>query len=368
MRFSPLMQITPATVGQLAVAWVYHEACDHGGAGSRRRRRPGKRRFRVQLERVTPLVVNGTMYLSTPYSRVVAVDPTTARRWAFQLPSEVRPPAGLNTGRGRPTSPQIVFGSSDGKLYSLDAKTASRTTRRRPGRRQSEFARNPAGAAGSRRTELAAQRLQESGDHGRNDAGESAEGWPATSAWDMHTGALVWTFHRFPGAKNTTTPGLLTVGRTDRRERLGFLTVDAERGIITCRLARRRSISARWRPRRRQSLQQQPGGGGREYRKVLWHFQIVHHDIWDADLTGAPALIDVKQGGRRFLPSPINKVGLLFLLDRVTGTPIYGVEERAVPQTEVPPEHTVEDAAIPAEACAARADDDERRGYRDRHA
>jgi len=66
----------------------------------------------------------------------------------------------------------------------------------------------------------------------------------------------------------------------------------------------------------------------------------VHHDIWDADLTGAPALFDVKQGGRTIpAVAVINKVGLLFLLDRVTGKPIFGVEERPVPQSEVPLEH-----------------------------
>ena len=96
--------------------------------------------------------------------------------------------------------------------------------------------------------------------------------------------------------------------------------------------------------------------------KYLWHFQVVHHDIWDADLTGAPALIDVKQGGKTIpAVAAINKVGLLFLLDRVTGKPIYGVEERPVPQSEVPLERAVEDAAVPAQAAAARAHDDSAR-------
>ena len=63
----------------------------------------------------------------------------------------------------------------------------------------------------------------------------------------------------------------------------------------------------------------------------------MHHDIWDADLAAAPALIDVKQGGKTIpAVAVINKSGLLFLLDRVTGKPIYGVEERPVPQSEVP--------------------------------
>ena len=103
--------------------------------------------------------------------------------------------------------------------------------------------------------------------------------------------------------------------------------------------------------------------------KYLWHFQVVHHDIWDGDLAGAPALVDVKQGGKTIpAVAAINKLGLLFLLDRVTGKPIYGVEERPVPPSEVPLERAVEDAAVPAQAGAALAHDDDGGGHRDRHA
>ena len=82
--------------------------------------------------------------------------------------------------------------------------------------------------------------------------------------------------------------------------------------------------------------------------KYLWHFQVVHHDIWDADMTGAPALIDVKQGGKT-IPAVVamDKVGMVFLLNRVTGKPIYGVEERPVPQSEVPLEHTSKTQPFP---------------------
>ena len=74
----------------------------------------------------------------------------------------------------------------------------------------------------------------------------------------------------------------------------------------------------------------------------------MHHDIWDADLAGAPALVDVKQGGRTIpAVAVINKSGLLFLLDRVTGKPIYGVEERPVPQSEVPLERTSKTQPFP---------------------
>jgi quinoprotein glucose dehydrogenase len=73
--------------------------------------------------------------------------------------------------------------------------------------------------------------------------------------------------------------------------------------------------------------------------KYLWHFQLVHHDIWDFDAEATPTLVDVKQGGRTIpAVAVVSKVGLLFLLDRVTGKPIYGVEERPVPASDAPGE------------------------------
>ena len=96
--------------------------------------------------------------------------------------------------------------------------------------------------------------------------------------------------------------------------------------------------------------------------KYLWHFQVVHHDIWDGDLTGAPALIDVKQGGQTIpAVAVINKVGLLFLLDRVTGKPIYGVEERPVPQSEVPLERAAKTQPFPVKPPPLVAHDDDAR-------
>ena len=103
--------------------------------------------------------------------------------------------------------------------------------------------------------------------------------------------------------------------------------------------------------------------------KYLWHFQVVHHDIWDADLAAAPALVDVKQDGRTIpAVAVLNKVGLLFLLDRVTRQAdlrrrrASGAAERSAAGADV------EDAALPPQARAARAHDDDDGGHRNRHA
>src|SRR5262245_43587263 len=132
MRFSPLTEITPANVDQLKVAWIYHMkpaapaasggATAPGAAPSQGRGRGGSG---FSASEVTPIVAASTMYLSTPYSRVVAVDPAGGTEiWAFQLSSGSPSTRGVEywPGDGQ-TPPQIVFGSSDGKLYSLDART-----------------------------------------------------------------------------------------------------------------------------------------------------------------------------------------------------------------------------------------------------
>src|SRR5215510_5305046 len=116
MRFSPLTQISPANVGTLNVAWTYHM-------------KPADSPARFASSEVTPLVVGGTMYIATPYARVVALDPTTGKEiWAFKLPTANPSTRGVEYWPGDARTPaQIVFGSTDGKLYSLDAKTGEPT-------------------------------------------------------------------------------------------------------------------------------------------------------------------------------------------------------------------------------------------------
>ena len=79
-----------------------------------------------------------------------------------------------------------------------------------------------------------------------------------------------------------------------------------------------------------------------------WHQQLVHHDIWDYDLAAPPALFDIHRDGR-VIPAvaQITKMGLLFVFDRVTGEPVYGMEERPVPQSAVPGEVTAKTQPFP---------------------
>ena len=141
MRFSPLTELNPSNVNRLKVAWVYHmkpagtaapapvrpPSANTGGAVGdevpfARTRGAGG----MSPSTVTPLVINGTMYLTTPYGRVAAIDATSGKEvWSFALPGGGGASSrGLEywPGEGR-TAPQVVFGTGDGRLFSLDART-----------------------------------------------------------------------------------------------------------------------------------------------------------------------------------------------------------------------------------------------------
>ncbi len=356
MRFSPVTQITPENVDRLQVAWTYHmrptpaQPAATGRAG--RGGRGGGTGF--SASQATPLVIDGVMYLSTPYFRVVALDPTTGREiWAFRLPSGNPSTRGVEYWPGDGTTPpQIVFGTSDSKLYSLDAKT---------GQPNPNF-----GANGV--VDLATPEILR-GLPGRNalssppkvyrhlviTGGTTQENPPLgpagdVRAWDMRTGTLVWTFHSVPRDGEPfrdTWAGDSGLNRSGVNV-WGLITVDDERGIV-------------YMPFGAPSVDQYGGdrvgdnllssslvAADANTGRYLWHFQVVRHDIWDADLAAAPALVDVKQGDRTIpAVAVINKVGLLFLLDRVTGEPIYGVEQRPVPASEVPTERAAPTQPFP---------------------
>ena len=380
MRYSPLKQITPANVSRLKVAWTYHirpaNFSGNGGVmspqgipmrtpgapvGDEPDATPGRSRNGAQQmgsgfrpSQVTPLVIRGVMYVTTPYSRIAAIDPITGQElWSYQMPGGIPTTRGVEywAGDGK-TAAQVVFGSSDGKLFSLDART---------GKPNQAFGDN---GVVNLNTEAIMRGLP-----GRNaltsppivykhlviTGGTTQENPPLgpagdVRAWDMRTGKLAWTFHSVPqpGEKFHETWGGDSWKNRSGVNVWGFITVDEKRGIV-------------YMPFGAPSVDQyggdRPGdnlfgnsivAADANTGKYLWHFQVVHHDIWDADMTAAPALIDVVQNGKTIpAVAALNKGALLFLLNRVTGKPIYGVEERTVPPSEVPLERASKTQPFP---------------------
>ena len=294
------------------------------------------------------------MYVVTPYSRVVALDATTGReKWCFQIPdsdnASLRGAAYWPGGEG--AGPAIIFGTRRGRMYSISTST---------GELNRDFGVN--GMVDLKTPEVMKTGMDKSyilpspptiyknliitgagpGEGpGGNDGGLGPAG--DTRAWDAKTGKLVWSFHSvpLPGEKGHETWAGDSWKNRSGVNVWGYMTVDEERGILYMPFGA---------PNNDRVGVDRPGDNlfgsslvavSADTGKLLWYFQVVHHDIWDVDTQSPPTLFDVKRGNE-VIPAvaTVNKNGLMFIFNRVTGKPIYGTEERPVPQSNVPGEQS----------------------------
>ena len=339
-RHSPLKQINVHNVSELAPAWVFAMKT----AGD----------FPVSwaIESL-PLVIDGRMYLSWPYCHVAALDPAIGRQLGrYTAPHCTYRGPGLSSMRSLAYWPgdkvrpaRILFGTEDGELYALDAKT---------GRPAAEFGDKgvvdlktpevmngfPHMHYGLTSAPLVYENLAITGSHIDDETGSKG---PAgdVRAWDVRTGKLVWTFHTVPrpgetGHETWTGDTWKKVGGANV---WSFFTLDVKRGILYMPVG---------------SVNNDHYGADRpgpnlfanslvavdaKTGKLKWYFQAIHHDLWDYDMPAPPMLFDVVHDGKKIpAVAAITKNPLLFILNRVTGKPIYGVEERPVPAGDVPGE------------------------------
>ena len=323
-RFSPLTQITKTNVGSLERAWEFE-----AGASN------------LQL---TPLVVGGQMYI-TAGENIFAVEPETGKQiWRFEAPGAVSR-RGVAYWPGDTKTPARLYSGAGDRLIALDAKS---------GRLVPEFGTHGLvelspgikgdidGRTGLVSPPLVFRDLVITG--GNN--GEQAPSlglYGDIRAWDARTGALKWTFHTVPRAGE---PGVETWEGESWKNRSGtnmwaFFTLDAERGILYAPVgsptsdyygADRKGMNLYG-----NSIVALDAATG----KLRWHHQLVHHDLWDFDLPAAPTLIDVRRDGKTIpAVAVMTKVTLLFIFNRVTGEPLFGMEERNVPKSTVPGEQS----------------------------
>lgn len=365
-RASPLTQITPANVAKLAPAWIYHmkpastvTSEDAAAAAQRAAEAAGpmRRNSRFGGSQVTPLVIGNRMYITTPYSRIVALDATTGTElWATPIGGSGQPSIrGLEYWPGDKKAPaRLFFGTRDGRLMALDAAT---------GKPVAGFGANgtvdmktpeilqgaPAQFYGMTSPPLVWKDLVITGAAVQEFPPKGVAG--DVRAWDARTGKLVWTFHSVPRKGE---PGYETwePGSAERRSGVnawGILTADEARGILYIPLGA--PAFDRYGGDRKGdnlygtsvvALDAKTG-------KHLWHFQMVHHDIWDNDAQSPPLLFDAKVGVKTVPAVAVtSKNGLLFILDRLTGKPIQPVEERPFPASNVPGEQASPTQPIPA--------------------
>jgi len=304
-KYSTLDQINTGNVKTLQRAWTFHTGDKSGFFES------------------TPLMIDGTLYVSAQ-NGVFALDPLTGtQQWKFETSGATR--RGLAYWPGDAKTGGRLLISSDTKLLALDMKTGKLTQ---------EFGQGGFVEMGVSMDSPASV---------YKDVLITPAATPIIRAWNARSGALLWTFNLIaqPGDPNHSTwenDAWKTIGGTNT---WGYLSIDEERGIvyIPVSIAGGDYVGV-----------ERPGNNlyGTSLVAVdiatgkrRWHQQLVHHDMWDFDLGAAPTLFDaVKDGKRVPAVAQITKMGMLFIFDRVTGTPIFGIEERAVPQSTVPGEKT----------------------------
>lgn len=335
-RYSPLKQIHAGNVASLKRAWTYHmsgvtEGNDGAVGGGR-------------IWEVSPLVVNGVMYLTSAKRQVVALEPETGKEiWTYDIKGGSPAPRGMEYwGGDKQAPPEVFFGTSDGRLIALNAKTGKPV----PGfgnegvinlkaDMQNGFPNSPFGLSSP---PIIYKNVVITGAHVQESPALGSSG--DTRAWDIHTGKLLWRFHAtpLPGEPGSETWEGDSAKNRSGTNVWGLFSVDTARGIVYMPFGE---------PTADYYGMDRPGANlyGSSLvavdaltGKLKWYFQAVHHDVWDYDLAAPPVLFDVTREGKK-IPAvgQLTKMGLLYILDRVTGKPIFGVEERPVPTDDALP-------------------------------
>jgi len=309
-RYSPLKQISAQNVTRLRRAWTFHT---------------GDPRDDVNSEGA-PLVIDGVMYFDAG-KNVYALDPVTGRQiWKYETKGTSRRGVAYWPG-DKETRPRIIVGVAGHQMLALDAKVGKPVPEFGDGGFVSDE--SPSSSP------VIYKNLIITGDNGVQ----------MIRAYDAHDGRLVWTFHTRaqPGdpAHDSWKDDSWNLARGGDDVWM-FMTLDTERGILYAPIA--------------------PTGGPDFYGgvrlgntlygdsivaldahtgKLIWYQQLVHHDLWDWDVPGAPTLFDISRNGKTIpCVAEFTKQGLLFIFDRTNGKPVFGMEERPVPQSVVPGEET----------------------------
>jgi membrane-bound PQQ-dependent dehydrogenase (glucose/quinate/shikimate family) len=345
-RFSTLTQITRKNVSRLKRAWTYHTGeVDRSGNATDR--------HNVAPFESTPIAVDGVLYFSTPANRVIALDAETgAEIWKFDSQAgsgktrryyQHRGVSFWQSEDGR--EQRIVFGTFDGRLIALDAKS---------GKPCEKFGNGGtvdlrSGLDGDQPNAMYSVTSAPAIYKNLVITGAMVPEFPSKGpsgevrAFDMRTGKLQWTFHTIPRPgeeAHETWREEEWKGRTGANV-WSTMSVDEKRGLVYLPIG---SASYDFYGADRKgsnlfsnclvALDALTG-------RLVWYFQMVHHDVWDYDIPAQPVLIDITREGKTIpAVAQVTKMGFVFVFDRVTGKPLFPIEERAVPKSEVPGEET----------------------------
>ena len=335
-QHSPITQINTDNVGDLEIAWVHHSA-DHSW-----------------LE-VTPIHANNMLYYCTPMNRVIALNPVTGDEiWRFdphgdegglgliEEPRQAvrcRSVAYWEADAVQPDTPcqkRVFKGDINGNMYAIDADTGASC--RDFGAREGhpgyvshwDFDGNGAGPRHTTSGPIVVGDIVVAAVGVEDSFVNASDGF--VRGFDVRSGELVWEFNPIPAERINQTGGA-NVWST--------LSADTERGLVFLPTT---------------SPSSDFFGGTRTFDipygtatvaldaatgQVAWHYQTVHHDVYDYDLPGHPLIATIrKDGGTRDVAIQQTKWGYLFVFDVETGEPVFPIEERPIPSSDIPGEQT----------------------------
>jgi quinoprotein glucose dehydrogenase len=342
MRYSPLSDINRENVSKLKVAWVFHTGDISDGSHDRRR----------SGFEATPILVDGTLYFTTPFNRVIALDPETGKqRWAYDPKIDLTLEYGdglVNRGvakwedpkraAGQPCRRRIYEATLDARLVSVDAAEGKPcldfgdygqvNLRDVPGYRAGWYHMTSPPAVIDDLVVVGSA---------IDDNQRAAMPAGVVRAFDARTGALRWSWDPIPAATgargNHDKSAERQVGAANA---WSIMSVDRERGLIFIPTGSAspdyygglRPGDNKW-ANSVVALRAKTG-------ELVWGFQLVHHDLWDYDSAPPPLLAALRRNGE-LMPVVIqgNKTGFLYVLNRETGRPVFPVEERTVPKSDV---------------------------------
>jgi len=337
-RYSPLAQINTANVATLTQVWSYRLPAEGAALAA-----PSPSEV---FQEVTPIVVNGVMYLPAG-NRIVALDPETGREiWRYELKAGQASFRGVAYWPGDRNNPPRILFTSLKKMMALNAATGKPD----PGfGREGEVDMTVAFAGVPtvyKNIIFVGANAFGPGERHIDPQSEVPE-WPDKTpgdsrAYDARTGKKLWDFHTIPKpgeAGHETWEGDSWKNRGGNNMWSVAMTVDEERGIVFMPIGG--PAANYWGGDRKgnnlfaNSVVAVDANSG----KLKWYFQTVHHELWDYDLPPEPLLVEIVKDGKRIpAVAQTGKAGYMFILDRVTGKPVFGVEERPVPQGSVPGE------------------------------
>jgi len=348
-RYSPANQINTGNVRKLKKAWTYRtgefdpkDPATQGGSYE-----------------ATPILVDGMLYVSSPYARVFAIDPTTGKEiWRYDSGMDGKAHYAESANRGVSSwidplaSPEAVcrhrifLGTLDSRLIALDGATGKPcedfgkkgTVDLGAGVRL--VADDPGDYTITSPTAIVGDLVVTGSAIGDNRGVELEYG--VVRAYNARSGQLVWSWDPIPRHASDEMSSHWRAGqatRTGAANAWAPLSADPKRDLVFVptgsaspdyfggeRLGDNRDAN---------SLVALRASTG----EVVWRQQLVHHDLWDYDLPAQPTLAEIRKDGAT-VPAVIQgtKTGLLFAFNRETGEPIFGIEERPVPQSDIPGE------------------------------